>query len=315
MIVVTGGAGFIGSNLIKKLNEHGKRNILVVDDLTLGKKCRNLADCDFIDYIDRDEWLQCIVTKKRRPKIDAVFHQGACSDTTEWNGRYLMETNYAYSKYLLHDCLEQKIPFFYASSASVYGNGSVFIESRSYENPLNMYAFSKFQFDQYVRSLGTLSSQVVGLRYFNVYGPREAHKGNMASIIFHLNTQLKNKEKIKLFGAHDGYAAGEQKRDFIYVDDVVAINLWFLDHPTVSGIFNIGTGCAQSFNDVAHAIITTHGHGEIEYIPFPTHLDGAYQSYTEANIQKLRDAGYIAPFTPIQIGVNHYIRWLIEQPH
>ena len=247
---------------------------------------------------------------KDSSEIEAILHQGACSDTTEWDGRYLMEVNYTYSKRLLHYCLEQKIPFIYASSASVYGNGFDCIESREYENPLNMYAFSKFQFDQYVRSLGKLKSQVVGLRYFNVYGPREQHKGAMASVVFHLNTQLLKGESIKLFEGCNGYSAGEQQRDFISVDDVVAVHLWLLDHPLVMGVYNLGTGYARSFNDVAKAIISYHGRGKIEYIPFPEHLRGVYQSYTRADMTRLRDVGYDAMFIPIEVGVANYLHWL-----
>ena len=302
MIIVTGGAGFIGSNIIKGLNAQGIIDILVVDNLSKGQKCHNLADLNFKDYMDKQDFLQLILKKERLGAIQAVFHQGACSDTTEWDGRYLMENNYTYSKHLLQHCIAEKTPFFYASSASVYGNGSVFIESRAYEKPINMYGFSKFQFDQYVRSLGNIESQVVGLRYFNVYGPGEAHKGSMASVVFHFSEQLRRGESIKLFDGCGGYSAGEQKRDFIHVADVVAVNLWLLEQPHVSGIFNLGTGHAQSFNEVANAIIASYGFGEIEYIPFPNHLKGAYQSYTRADITQLRSMGYASSFITVEMG-------------
>ncbi len=310
MIVVTGGAGFIGSNLIKGLNLRGLRDILVIDDLTQGKKCANLSGLDIADYMDKNEFLQCLLTKKHPFKIDALFHQGACTDTTEWDGRYLMEVNYTYSKHLLHECLERNTPFIYASSASVYGRGACFIEAREHEHPLNMYAFSKFQFDQYVRSIATPKSQVVGLRYFNVYGPGEAHKEKMASVIFQLNAQLGQGETIQLFGGCDGYGDGEQLRDFVYVDDVVAVNLWLFDNPSISGIYNLGTGCAQTFNTIAKTIISFHGRGKIEYIPFPAPLMNAYQSYTQADMTRLRMQGYAGSFTPIDRGIPNYLHWL-----
>ena len=310
MIVVTGGAGFIGSNLIKGLNLRGFRDILVVDNLANGRKCANLSGLDIADYMDKDEFLQRFLTKKQLPKIDAMFHQGACADTTECDGRYLMEVNYAYSKHMLHQCLELHVPFIYASSASVYGNGTCFVESRAYEKPLNMYAFSKFQFDQYVRSLKITTSQVAGLRYFNVYGPGEEHKEKMASVIFQLNTQLSQGDVIFLFGGYNGYGDGEQQRDFVCVDDVVAVNLWLFDNPSISGIYNLGTGSAQTFNTVARAVIAFHGYGTIKYIPFPTHLMKTYQSYTQADMTSLRAQGYDQSFTSIVVGVNNYLDWL-----
>ncbi|MCR9191745.1 MAG: ADP-glyceromanno-heptose 6-epimerase [Gammaproteobacteria bacterium] len=312
MIVVTGGAGFIGSNLIKALNLQGISDILVVDCLSEGKKCCNLADLNFVDYMDKDEFL-CFLDSEEFPQFDAIFHQGACSDTTEWDGKYLMDVNFTYSKKLLHYCLNQKVPFIYASSASVYGNGTTFIESRQYEHPLNMYAFSKFQFDQYVRSLGKLDSQVVGLRYFNVYGPREGHKGQMASVAYHFYTQIMRGESIKLFDGFDGYRAGEQKRDFVYIDDITAVILWLFDKSSISGIFNLGTGCAQTFNEVAQAVIGFFGEGSIEYIPFPEHLKKAYQSYTQADMSQLRAEGYDFSFAPVAKGVADYMTYLEAQ--
>jgi ADP-L-glycero-D-manno-heptose 6-epimerase len=312
MIVVTGGAGFIGSNLVKALNASGRTDIVVVDDLTDGKKFRNIADCDIADFIDKDDFLAGVNADAGLPgPIDVILHQGACSDTTEWDGRYMMRINYEYSKALLHYCLDRKIPYLYASSASVYGAGPVFSESREHERPLNMYGYSKFQFDQYVRRvLPKAKTQVAGFRYFNVYGPREQHKGRMASVAFHLNSQLLESGKVRLFIGSNGYADGEQRRDFIHVDDVVAVNLWFLRHPDKSGIFNLGTGRSQSFNDVARAVIAWHGRGEIEYIPFPDHLKGSYQSFTEADMVALRAAGYDAGFMPVEQGVAAYMQWL-----
>ena len=309
MIIVTGGAGFIGSNLIKALNARGRADVLVVDNLQRGEKFLNLADCDIGDYLDKDDFIvRAEAGREFGGKIEAVFHQGACSATTEWDGRYLMRNNYEYSKTLLHYCLERRIPFIYASSAAVYGAGPVFKEGRDYEAPLNAYGYSKFQFDAYVRQiLPRAHSQIAGLRYFNVYGPRERHKGGMASVAFHLNTQLLNGERLKLFEGCDGYGDGEQRRDFVYVGDAVAVNLWLLDQPRVSGIFNVGSGRSQPFNDVARAVIDWHGGGEIQYIPFPEHLRGRYQSFTEADIGALRAAGYAQPFLSVEQGVRAYL--------
>ncbi|MCI4441389.1 ADP-glyceromanno-heptose 6-epimerase precursor [Tibeticola sediminis] len=311
MIIVTGGAGFIGSNIVHALNARGITDILVVDDLTDGHKCLNLVGADFRDYLDKDSFLERIANGRDFGAVRAVFHEGACSTTTEWNGRFVMQVNYDYSKALLHWCLHRGVPFLYASSASVYGMGPGFSERREHEHPLNMYAFSKWQFDQYVRALPEPpASQVVGLRYFNVYGPREQHKGPMASVAYHFHHQLLRDGKVRLFGASDGYGPGEQRRDFIHVDDLVRAKLWIFDHPEVRGIFNLGTGHAQSFNEVARAVIGFHGRGEIEYIPFPDHLKGAYQSYTQADMSRLRSAGYDAAFMRVEEGVPRYLQWL-----
>ncbi len=313
MIIVTGGAGFIGSNIVKALNERGREDILVVDDLKDGVKFRNIADCEIADYWDKDDFLAFIEGGESFPlEVDAIFHEGACSATTEWDGKYMMRNNFEYSKRLLHYCLEQKIPYLYASSASVYGAGPNFKEERQFEEPLNVYGYSKFLFDQYVRRiLPGAESQVVGFRYFNVYGPREQHKGSMASVAFHLNNQLLAGDGVvKLFEGSDGYGDGEQRRDFIYVSDVVDVNLWCFDNPGCSGIFNLGTGRSQSFNDVANAVISYHNKGRLEYIPFPDHLKGSYQSFTEADMSALRTAGYRADFKTVEEGVHAYLAWL-----
>ena len=332
MIVVTGAAGFIGSNLVAGLNAQGERDVLCVDDLTDGSKSRNLADTDIADYMDKDEFLTRLQAGTF-PPVRAVFHQGACSTTTEWNGKFMMEVNYRYSQVLLQWCRSQRVPFLYASSASVYGDGARgFREERGCEYPLNMYAYSKFLFDQYVRRLGVedgasgqcqgengagnsgglgcAQSQVVGLRYFNVYGPREQHKGAMASTAFHFNDQVEKNGECFLFEGSDGYQAGEQRRDFIYVDDAVAVNLWFWRHPEYSGIYNCGTGHAQTFNEVANAVIGWHGRGHMKYVPFPEHLVGRYQSFTEADTTKLRETGYDKAFLTVEQGVKHYLNWL-----
>lgn len=326
MIIVTGGAGFIGSNIVKTLNAQGRTDIIVVDDLSDGRQFYNISDCDIADYLDKNDFIHRVqIDDSLLDDVDVVFHEGACSSTTEWDGKFMMENNYEYSKILLHACLEKGIPYLYASSASVYGGSEVFKEERCHEKPLNVYGYSKWQFDQYVRQLqrtypnDTFPSQVVGFRYFNVYGPREKHKGSMASVAFHFNNQIKQNGICKLFGETSGYAAGEQHRDFVFVGDVVKVNLWFWKNPKQSGIFNLGTGKCQSFNAVADAVIKWHAekgkseksaHAKKEYIPFPEHLKGAYQSFTEADISLLRSVGYTDEFYNVEQGVFEYLDWL-----
>lgn len=313
MIVVTGAAGFIGSNIVKALNQRGRSDVLVVDNLTDGRKIFNLADCEIMDYLDKDLFIAAIADGEFDGKIEVIFHQGACSATTEWDGRFMMNNNYEYSKTLLHFCLENQTQYIYASSASVYGGSSEFVENREVEKPLNAYAYSKFLFDQYVRRLDKTSSQVAGLRYFNVYGPREQHKGGMASVAFHFNNQIKEHGICRLFEGYDGYDNGDQQRDFVFVDDVVKVNLWLWDNPQISDIFNCGTGRCQSFNDVATSVINYYKKGKIEYIPFPDSLKGAYQSYTRADISRLRKAGYDEPFKTVEQAVPEYMDWLGQQ--
>lgn len=310
MIIVTGGAGFVGSNIVKGLNERGERDILVIDDLKDGQKFTNLVGCDFADYEDKTVWRARLKEKGLPNGTRAVLHNGACSATTEWDGRYMMDENYAVSREWLHTCLAAGVPLIYASSAAVYGAGPEFSENPSCESPLNVYGYSKLQFDRYVRRLKDPGSQVVGLRYFNVYGPNEAHKGSMASVAWHLRNQILDTGEVRLFEGSDGYDDGEQRRDFIYVGDVVAVVLFFLEHAEISGIFNTGTGLAQSFNDVARAVIDWHGSGRIRYIPFPEHLKGRYQSYTEADMTSLRTAGYTADFKTVEEGVKAYMNAL-----
>jgi ADP-L-glycero-D-manno-heptose 6-epimerase len=312
MIIVTGGAGFIGSNLIRALNLRGEKNILLVDHLANGQKMHNIADLDIADYMDKTEFLDKIELPDFFNDVQAVFHQGACSATTEWNGQYVMSNNYDYSKRLLHACLAKNAAFLYASSASVYGTGkNGFRVERACEHPINMYAYSKFQFDQYVRRiLPETKSPIVGFRYFNVYGPREQHKGSMSSTAYHFNVQVIEHKKAGLFEGCDGLANGEQKRDFVYVDDVVKVNLWFLDRSEQRGIFNVGTGRAETFNTVAQAVIQWHKAGSIEYIPFPEHLKGCYQSYTQADISGLRQTGYSEEFLSVNQGVTRYLNEL-----
>ncbi len=314
MIVVTGGAGMIGSNIVAALNAAGHEDILVVDDLTDGTKFRNLADLSITDYQDKDEFL-ANVERGALGRIDAVFHQGACSTTTEWNGKFMMEVNFTYSKRLLAFCFERRVPFLYASSAAVYGGSAEFREEPALERPLNVYGWSKKLFDDYVRAkvLPLAQSPVVGLRYFNVYGPREAHKGRMASVAFHLYNQLGRGENPKLFGAHDGFGPGEQSRDFIHVGDVADVNLWLWQRGA-SGIFNCGTGRAQPFRTVAETVIATLGRGRIEYVDFPEELKGRYQSFTQADMTRLRAAGYNGAFRDVETGTKDYVEWLTAHP-
>jgi ADP-L-glycero-D-manno-heptose 6-epimerase len=305
MHIVTGGAGFIGSNLVRHLIDETGDDVVVVDDLADGHKFRNIADLPIADYLDRNEFLENLDSFLSRG-IDALFHQGACSTTTEWDGRYMMQNNYAYSRTLLHHCIAREVPFIYASSAAVYGGAKSFSEDPANESPLNVYGYSKLQFDRYVRRLKP-RNQVVGLRYFNVYGPGEQHKGSMASVAFHFNRQLIEEGEIRLFEGSDGFADGEQRRDFVYVDDVCAVNLWFLEHRDASGVFNVGTGRSQAFNDVAQAVIDWHGRGRVRYIPFPEHLAGAYQSFTEADLSRLRAVGCDTAFLDVASGVGAYL--------
>jgi ADP-L-glycero-D-manno-heptose 6-epimerase len=312
VIIVTGGAGFIGSNLVKALNNAGHEDIIVVDHLKDGTKFKNIVDCAVSDYWEAEEFLEKLQhTPEMFSSAQAIFHEGACSSTTEWDGAYMMRNNYRYSRILLDYCLEHRIQYLYASSAAIYGGNETFVESPEYENPLNVYGYSKFLFDQHVRKvLPRAKSQVVGFRYFNVYGPRESHKGTMASVAFHFYNQINESGTCRLFEGCDGYANGEQLRDFIYVEDAVNVNLWFLENQNKSGIFNLGTGRSQSFNDVANAVVKSLGKGKLDYIPFPEHLKGRYQSYTQADISALRACGYDAEFHNVEQGVAKYVEWL-----
>ena len=305
MIAVTGGAGFIGSNIIKGLNDAGEAEILVVDNLSNGEKHLNLNSLSIADYIDKNDYLSNL---DKLQNVSTVFHQGACSSTTEQDGKYMMFNNYEYSKILLNYCLKNKINFIYASSAAVYGNGEKgFIEERESEYPLNVYGFSKFAFDNYVRRiLPKAESQVMGLRYFNVYGPQENHKGRMASVAFHLFHQLQETGKMKLFEGSAGF-----NRDFIHVADTVKINLHFYESKT-SGIFNAGTGKTRSFEDIATTLQYLHGGGELEIIPFPDDLRGKYQEFTEAGLNNLRSAGFTEEFMSLEEGVRQYYQQLSD---
>ena len=327
--VVTGAAGFIGSNIVKALNERGVKNIIAVDNLSKAEKFKNLIDCDIADYIDKHDFIERIQAGHYDGEIDAIFHEGACSDTMETDGHYMMENNYRYSMILLDWCQDQDVQFLYASSAATYGSTSVFKEERQYEGPLNVYGYSKFLFDQIVRQrlAKDPSSQIVGFRYFNVYGPRETHKGRMASVAFHNYNQFKADGKVKLFEGSHGYPDGAQQRDFVFVGDVAKVNLYFLDHPEKSGIFNLGSGRSQGFNDVAVATVNgcrkakneapltldeLRAQGLLEYIAFPEALKGKYQAFTQGDLTRLRAAGYDAPMATVEEGVALYVEWLLK---
>jgi ADP-L-glycero-D-manno-heptose 6-epimerase len=323
-LIVTGAAGFIGSNLVHALNARGERDIIAVDNLSRAEKVANLRDLEITDFVDKRDFLERLEHGHYDGKVAAVLHQGACSDTMEADGRYMMENNYEYSMALLRWCRARSVRLIYASSASVYGSGREFREARECEAPLNVYGYSKFLFDQVVRrELPRMNLQLAGFRYFNVYGPREAHKGRMASVAFHFFNQYQATGRVRLFEGSGGYGPGEQIRDFVSVEDVVQVNLHFLDNPKASGIFNVGTGRAQSFNDVAvatvNAVRTQRGEpaqtldelkraGAIEYIAFPPALVGKYQSYTQADLAALRRAGYDRAFLSVEEGVRRYVR-------
>ncbi len=329
MIVVTGGAGFIGSNIVKGFNQLGRTDILVVDDLTRADKILNLSDCRFADYMDKAEFLQRMESNSLDTRIQAIFHEGACSDTMASDGRYVMENNFSYSKSIYEFCVKHKTQFIYASSASVYGSGAVFSEQVENERPLNAYAFSKFAFDNYVRENPPVDFQAVGLRYFNVYGDREQHKGRMASVAFHFYHQLLEHGTVRLFEGTDGYGNGEQLRDFVSVEDVVKVNQYLLLNPQVRGFYNVGTGSCRSFNDVALATINAVrkltgesgkisldqaiDDGVISYTPMSEALIGKYQSYTQADISALRASGYEQAFFSLEEGVERYINQLANK--
>lgn len=327
-VVVTGAAGMIGSNLVHGLNAIGIDDVIAVDDLTDGPKYRNLLSARLSDYFDKSEFYARFA-RGEFGRVAAVFHEGACSDTMEHDGRFMMETNYRCSKDLLEACQAHGTRLLYASSAATYGGSASFREEPEFEQPLNVYGYSKLLFDSVVRRmLPTSTTQVAGFRYFNVYGPREQHKGRMASVAFHHFNQLQSTGKVRLFGEYGGYGPGQQSRDFVFVDDVVAVNLWFLQHPERSGIFNLGTGRAQPFNDVAVGVVNAAraakglpalllnelvAQGQIEYIPFPEALIGKYQSFTQADLSRLRATGCDHAFADVATGVQAYTEWLSAQ--
>ncbi|MCY4283180.1 MAG: ADP-glyceromanno-heptose 6-epimerase [Gammaproteobacteria bacterium] len=309
MIIVTGAAGFIGGNLLRGLNAAGRTDLVAVDDLTDGSKFSNLVECDLLDYLDKDEFMASL--PQRLAGVEAVLHQGACSDTRVQDGRFMLENNYAWSRRLLDACQDAGVPLIYASSAAVYGNSRRFIEAPQYERPVNVYGYSKLLFDHYVRRVAAPArAPIVGLRYFNVYGPGERHKGAMASMIFRLHEQLLEDGVMKLFKGSGGYEDGEQRRDFVYIDDVTEVNLWAMHQPQVRGIFNVGCGRSRSFNDVTRLLADWHGKGRVEYMDFPPDLLAAYQSFTQADISALREAGYRKSFTGLEQGIRKYLQEL-----
>ncbi len=313
MLVVTGGGGFVGSHLTRSLVDDG-RDVMLVDDWDIGAKLPNIADVDVADFVGKDEFVSAFEGRSASvDDVEAVFHEGAITDTTVTDGPSMLSNNFGYGKRLLDECQRRRIPFIYASSAAVYGTSRATEEDAGHENPLNLYAYSKLMLDRYVRKkLPNATGQIVGLRYFNVYGPREAHKGKMASLVHQLHGQLVESGRVRLFGESHGVGPGEQRRDFVHVDDVVGVNRFFLEHPGVCGVFNVGTGRSRTFNELAQAVLDFHGRGKLEYLPFPSALGDRYQAFTEANITALRAAGYPSPFIPLEDGVKRTLKWFSE---
>ena len=320
MLIVTGGAGFIGSNLVHELNAHGISDILVVDNLANAAKHINLAGARFADYMDKREFRRAFNDNALAAgRIDAILHQGACSNTLEDDGAYMMDNNFQYTRELLDFAVGQGVPLVYASTAAVYGLSGPgrFSPTAENERPLNVYGFSKLVFDNYLRRKlvqEAVPTTVVGLRYFNVYGPREQHKGRMASVIHHFTRQIRETGKVRLFAGTGGFGDGEQRRDFVYVRDLARMNMFFAQigpyapqhgapAATYQGVVNAGSGTARTFNDVARALMMVHGEAAIEYIPFPPDLEGRYQHFTEADLGSLRELGCDMQMTALEDGI------------
>ncbi len=313
-IIVTGAAGFIGANLVRALNRKGEDRLILVDHIAESEKWKNLLEVKFLDYFDKEEFLP-LLEKGYFGKIKAIFHLGACSDTTVKDVNYLIENNYRYSQRLALFAIKKGITFIYASSAATYGDGSLGF-SDDHEliprlKPLNPYGFSKQLFDLWLYYNGLLE-RVVGLKYFNVFGEREFHKGEMRSVVLKAYEQIKETGKVRLFKSyHPDFADGEQKRDFVYVQDAVEMTLFFLEHPEAKGIFNVGTGKARSFNDLVKAVFKALGLSpNIEYIEMPEKIRNQYQYFTQADISKIRRAGYNKPITELEEAVEKYVKFL-----
>ena len=312
MIVVTGGSGFIGTNLVRSLLKLNHK-VLVVEELDRNShKFKNIDALDIVDCIGHNVFIRDLLNDKYKNKIEYIFHLGACSKTTEPDREYIMDVNLNYSKILFEYAANNNIKMVYASSASVYGSGSIFREDQANESSLNHYSESKLLFDNYVReNLDKVDSQIVGIRYFNVYGPYEQHKEVMSSVIFHFYNQIKDTGKLKLFRGSHGYSDGEQRRDFVYVKDTIDIKIWFMQN-NISGIFNVATGKSRSFNDVANSVLDFFNSGHIEYIDFPDGLEEQYQAFTEADLTNLRNVGYKGLSTELEDGIKSYLSFLSE---
>jgi ADP-L-glycero-D-manno-heptose 6-epimerase len=318
MIIVTGGAGFIGSALIAELNRRQISDILVVDELGTDQKWKNLRNLSFADYVEKDDFLELVIEDKLDGPVNVVFHLGACSDTTETNATYLVKNNYEYSKLLAQWATDSDIRFIYASSAATYGDGSAGFsddeEKIEVLRPLNMYGYSKHLFDMWARRAGLLS-KIVGLKYFNVFGPNEYHKSDMMSFVVKAFEQIKTTGKVRLFKSYQPeYADGEQVRDFLYVKDAVNMTLFFFDNPYINGIFNIGTGETRTWNDLVIAVFVGMGRKpNIEYIEMPASIRNQYQYFTQADLSKLRRAGYSKQAIPLEDAIRDYIQNYLEK--
>jgi len=317
MIIVTGGAGFIGSAIIAALNKRGITDILVVDEQ--GKnRCKNLANLSFADYAEKNDFLKSIAEKKINPEVEAAFHMGACTDTTEIDTEYLRENNYEYSRQLTQWATDAGIRFIYASSAATYGDGSAGFSDDEEKieslRPLNQYAHSKQMFDLWVHRTGLLK-KIVGLKYFNVFGPNEYHKGKMRSFVLKAFEQINETGKVQLFKSHNPkYADGQYLRDFIYIKDAVDMTLFFFDNPKINGLFNIGTGKPRTWNDLVRAVFDAMGKKpSIEYIDMPQQLRNQYQYFTQAEITRLRNAGYDKGTISIEDAVKDYVQNYLQR--
>jgi ADP-L-glycero-D-manno-heptose 6-epimerase len=313
MILVTGGAGFIGSALVAELNARGVDDILIVDILGTDARWKNLRNLAFADYMEADDFSAMVAESDIELEFEAILHMGACSDTTERDCSYLAKNNYEFSKLLAGWALETGARFIYASSAATYGDGSQGFsddeDALERLRPLNMYGYSKQMFDLWCRRQGLLR-KFVGLKYFNVFGPNEYHKGNMRSFVVKAYEQINEGGGVKLFKSHrTGYADGEQLRDFIYIKDAVEMTLFFLQRPELSGIYNVGTGKARNWNDLAAATFKAMGREvNIEYIPMPEALRDKYQYYTQADMSKLRQAGYTKDTISLEDAIGDYVQ-------